>query len=148
MLDYMDRVLGDHLQLVRKSDSIRVCTVMVSCAPLRPVAPEHASRASSIRIEGCVCAGSLLHSKWWAIDAPAKPPPMITISAVVGSSSVLRWRSSLCGEMRQKEASGDGAGVGVSGIVVLAVDSTTTCLPYTLPSGYHLGRRGINFLSA
>jgi hypothetical protein len=41
---------------------------------------------------------------------------------------VLRWRSSLCGEMRQKEASGDGAGVGVSGIVVLAVDSTTTML--------------------
>jgi len=72
---------------------------------------------------------------------------MITISAMAGSSSVLRSRSSLCGEMRQKEASGDGAGVGVSGIVVLAVDSTTTCLPYTLPSGYHLGRRDINLLS-
>jgi hypothetical protein len=62
--------------------------------PFRPVAPEQASRASKITIDGVGrLRRSLSSMRWWAIAAPEYPAPMITISALAGSVSVLRCES-------------------------------------------------------
>jgi hypothetical protein len=62
--------------------------------PLRPVAPEQASRASKITIDGRERLWRSLSSiRWCAIAAPAYPAPIITISALEGSNSVDRCLS-------------------------------------------------------
>jgi len=46
--------------------------IFPSTSPLRPVAPEHACRASRIRIEGAASPCFLHRSKmWWTTELPA-----------------------------------------------------------------------------
>jgi hypothetical protein len=62
--------------------------------PFRPVAPEQASRASKITIDGIGRPWRSLSSmRWWAIAAPEYPAPIITISVSEGSVPVLRCES-------------------------------------------------------
>jgi hypothetical protein len=93
-----------------------------------PVAPQHASRASSITTLGLDVPSEALPSlfkRWRAILAPVIPLPMITTSAVAGRSLVDRWpRSNLEGSECQKELLEFGVGspagcpsLGRSGIV-------------------------------
>ena len=55
----------------------------------RPVAPQHASLASSMTILSTLSFRSWF--RWYAADAPDIPLPMITISAFVGREEVVRW---------------------------------------------------------
>ena len=69
----------------------------------RPVAPQQASLASSIKICRSFERSSSARNR--AADAPVIPLPTITTSALVGSSGVVRWpRRNRDGSLCQKEA--------------------------------------------
>lgn len=55
--------------------------------PFRPVAPEQACRASSMRM----LPGFSLCKRFQATAAPVMPLPMMTVSADEGKSGVVRW---------------------------------------------------------
>ena len=68
-----------------------------------PVAPQHASRASSITMLRSLALAS--SAKYRAADAPVIPEPTMTISAIGGSSDVVRCpRRKSDGSLCQNEA--------------------------------------------
>lgn len=68
----------------------------------RPVAPQHASRASSITMLFPFERSSW--ARYRAMEAPVMPLPMITISASLGSSRVVLWpRRNSLGSLCQKD---------------------------------------------
>lgn len=69
----------------------------------RPVAHQHASRASSITTFNSLALAS--SAKKLAADVPVMPEPTMTMSASVGRTSVVRWpRRNSEGSLCQKEA--------------------------------------------
>lgn len=96
----MGLVLDVRLFCVRKWLLVRN---LLKHKPLRPVAPEHASLASRMTIEGAWEGEEFFMAsrRWYAIEAPAYPAPIITMSASVGSEAVLRWLSNLSSSVRQ-----------------------------------------------
>jgi hypothetical protein len=62
---------------------------MVRHTPLRPVAPEHTSRASRITIDGFFPEGfaEWRRERWYAVLTPVIPAPIIAMSHDGGRSS-------------------------------------------------------------
>lgn len=82
----------------------------------RPVAPQHASRASNINTPSPTNAGSSSSIHRTAL-APVIPLPTMTVCAYLGSSSVVRWPSKKgSGSDSQKERVGLGEGRGQAGV--------------------------------
>lgn len=71
--------------------------------PTLPVAPQHASLASSITILRFFALSSSHRNL--AADVPLMPEPMMTMSAFAGKSRVVRWpKRNFEGSLCQKEA--------------------------------------------
>ena len=66
--------------------------------PFQPVAPEHTSLASNRTIEG---GEGFPSTKKYAVETPARPAPIMTISHSVGSSAELLWLSISWSSVRQ-----------------------------------------------
>jgi hypothetical protein len=85
--------------------SIALMHLQYNALPTLPVAPQHASRASNITTVLLLhLPSSLASCRYLTILEPVIPLPTITISASVGSFSVVRWPSkTLDGSLCQKD---------------------------------------------
>lgn len=70
-------------------------------------------------MEGCgaIPAFSKLFTRWYAVETPAIPVPMMTMSAAAGRCAVERCSSSQWGSLRQYDSVGLGTGSIVSAFV-------------------------------